>query len=90
MEFKQTAQLIPRVADPRDELLASIRGGKVLKKVSDEEKQTIPAKNDKPDLEDLASALNNFLKSRRGVICDSSESEEEQSEDACEEEDWEA
>lgn len=76
---------IPQAPDPRDQLLESIRRGKELRKVDLEEKPAISSSkisNDKPDTNDLAKSLNDFLNARKDKIRDSdSETDDEGSDD---------
>jgi hypothetical protein len=61
-------------ADPRDDLLKSIRDGKALKKVDMVER---PLLVPTPQTDVLANALNNALKNRRCAIDPESDSESE-------------
>lgn len=85
MEKSVRSAPMPQTVDPRGALLESIRKGKSLKKVDPLEERPVTStciSNDKPNANDLAKSLNDFLDARKGKIRESdSESEDDDSDE---------
>jgi hypothetical protein len=84
----QSPAKIPQMADPRQDLLASIRGGTTLKKVNSEE-MSERNKTEEVGSDALAKALKAMLDNRR-IATQGSETEDNDSlADDLDEDDWE-
>ena len=78
---------LPKVVDPRSDLLQSIRGGAILKKVNVDEKKNEPLKEEVGS-DALVNALLAKLQERRFKVGDSDSEDEEDDEIECDSDDW--
>lgn len=77
---------LPKVVDPRTDLLQSIRGGAVLKKVNVDDRKNEPSNEVGSDA--LVNALLEKLQERRYKVGNSESEDEDDDEVECDSDDW--